>query len=404
MKDADQTVYHQISAIGRMYRDFGGEAAAARAMTRGEKPEAFAERMQAEVEKQRAIPSLEDLGFPSKKIQTYNLTDLIRALLRGNPSEAPLEYDVSRALGGGDGLPRIPWGALQLSQRDYNIADALTAKPVRGPITGSPRPWPCLVELGANVTSGWKGGEVVPAFGTAVTVSVQGEIAQAPEVNPVTSLLTVTPARVAAIVEPSKQTLLQAAGVDVLLTECQRALWQAVEHYAFNGSGSSEPRGVRNVSGIGSVAGGTDGATLAHSHLVDLEAACVTAKSGRGPTGYAINGPTLVWSKKTLRGTGLPPLYNDAALQPMNGHRAAITQQLPSNLVKGGSGTVCSSVVYSQNWSALLIALAGNGLTVMRDPYTKASTAQVRFILEGYFDVLTLDATAFSKMDDAKTA
>ena len=176
-----------------------------------------------------------------------------------------------------------------------------------------------------------------------------------------------------------------------------------IENQGFNGSGSSPNcRGIRNVSGIGSVVGGTDGLALAWSHITSLEAACANANAGMTDrAGYVTNTKVVNKAKNTLKATGLPFIWDNGD-RPLNGYRAGITNNVPSNLVKGTSGAVCSSIGFSSDWSMFVLALFG-GLDITVDPYTLATTGQVRITLNQFIDWACRQPGAFAFMDDALT-
>jgi len=159
---------------------------------------------------------------------------------------------------------------------------------------------------------------------------------------------------------------------------------------------------VRSTAGIGTVAGGANGAQLAWSHLLDLEHAPAVANAPEQFSGYLVNAKTRKWLKSTVRASNLPFMW-DGGERPLNGHPAAVTNFVPGDLVKGSSGAVCSSLVYSSDWSTLMVPIFGvPDITV--DPYSKATTGQVRIFLNIYMAAGVLMPSAFAKMDDALTA
>jgi hypothetical protein len=60
--------------------------------------------------------------------------------------------------------------------------------------------------------------------------------------------------------------------------------------------------------------------------------------------------------------------------------------------------------VFSSNWSALLLAFVGPGITVFRDPVSMADRGQTRIVFELFMDSIVLEPGAFCKCDDAATA
>ncbi len=168
-----------------------------------------------------------------------------------------------------------------------------------------------------------------------------------------------------------------------------------------NGSGSgANMRGIRNISGIGSVVGGANGLAPAWSHFVDLESACanVNAEPDR-VSGYLINTKTRGAAKKTQKATNLPFIWDNGD-QPLNGYRVAVSNTVPANLTKGTSTTICSSIIFGSDWSMDVLGLFG-APDIVVDPYSLATTGQVRVTLNAFADHNVRLAACFATMDDA---
>jgi HK97 family phage major capsid protein len=175
------------------------------------------------------------------------------------------------------------------------------------------------------------------------------------------------------------------------------------ESGCINGDGiGASPTGIRSVSGIGVVAGGTDGAQISFAHLCDLEAAPGEDNASEARPGFLVNSKTRRWLRTQPRGTGLPYVW-EGGERPLLGYAAAVTNNVPSDLSKGASSGVCSSVVYSSDWSYAMIAIFGApDLTV--DPVTLARSGQVRITLNLFGAFGALQPAAFATMDDGLTA
>ena len=79
----------------------------------------------------------------------------------------------------------------------------------------------------------------------------------------------------------------------------------------------------------------------------------------------------------------------------------AISNQVPSNLVKGTSGAVCSAILYG-NWSDLLIGMWG-GLDVLLDPYSLSLSGGRRIVVMQSVDISVRHPESFAAMLDALT-
>jgi len=118
-------------------------------------------------------------------------------------------------------------------------------------------------------------------------------------------------------------------------------------------------------------------------------------------SGYLINSKVRAKCKTTTKATNLPFIW-DAGDRPLNGYRAGVTSNVPSNLTKGTSTTVCSAVLFASDWSQAVLGLFG-APDVVVDPYTLAATGQVRITLNQYCDFAIRQPAAFAVMSDALT-
>ena len=118
--------------------------------------------------------------------------------------------------------------------------------------------------------------------------------------------------------------------------------------------------------------------------------------------GYLMNTQTRGKLKTVQRGTNLNFVWENGSM-PVNGYRVAVTNNVPSNLTKGSSTTVCSSALFSSDWSMQVVGLFGApDITV--DPYSKADTGQVKITLNQFADTANRQPAAFAKIEDVLTA
>ena len=361
------------------------------------------------------------VGVSQKEAKRYSFLRAIQAQIPGAHVDAGFEREVSQALARSLGREAegvfIPaevmfaglYGrAVTQQQRDFlagtsSQAGNLVQTTVDASMwTDVLRPAMVLAQAGVTVLPGLRGNLAVPRKTVAGTLAMLTEVAAASETDPTTALPTLSPKRAAAYTEPSKQAIIQAeVGIEAMIRQdLIDGVAVLIENQGINGSGSSpNARGIRNVSGIGSVVGGTNGLALAWSHVVDLEGAVATANAGNTDrAGYLTNTKQVASAKKTQKATNLPFIW-DAGDRPLNGQRALITNNVPSNLTKGTSSGVCSSMIYSADWSMFVLGLFG-GQDVTVDPYTLATTGQVRITLNQFFDWLCRQPGAFASIDD----
>jgi len=102
----------------------------------------------------------------------------------------------------------------------------------------------------------------IPRNNAIGAASWEGETDENAETNLTTDVIALAPKRLGALMDYTKQLLLQSSvSVDNLVrNDLQRAIAIALDYSAINGSGSSnQPTGILNTAGIGDVAMGTNG-------------------------------------------------------------------------------------------------------------------------------------------------
>lgn len=220
--------------------------------------------------------------------------------------------------------------------------------------------------------------------------------------DPTTDTFTMSPKQLMAVRSYSKQLLVQTSGfADRYVTDDLAAAHALeVDRAAMFGSGTgAEPKGIVNFSGIGAVAGGTNGLAPAWSHMVDLETAINVANALNGTLGYITNSKARGFLKKTLVASAAGSDMIWAKDNTINGYNAISTNQVPSNLVKGTSGAVCSAILFG-NWRELLVAEWG-ALDLVTDPYTQADKGLVRVVSTQLVDINLRHVQSFAAMLDA---
>jgi HK97 family phage major capsid protein len=175
-----------------------------------------------------------------------------------------------------------------------------------------------------------------------------------------------------------------------------------LETAAIMGTGANDqPTGLLNTLGIGSVVGGVDGLAPAWSHIVELETKIAILNADMGALAYLTNAKVRGKLKQTLKAANVPGyIWSDGS--EMNGYKAAVTNLVPSNLVKGQSGAVCSAILFG-NFNDLLV-LQWGGLDLVVDPYTLKKSAEIEVTVHAFHDVQLRRTESFAAMKDALTA
>ena len=200
----------------------------------------------------------------------------------------------------------------------------------------------------------------------------------------------------------SKQLLNQSnLNAEMLIREeLLAAMALGLQDAAITGAGGGAPTGILATSGIGSVAMGTNGLAIDWASIIALETALALNNAPMNTVGYLVNTKTRGKLKSTLTAAGVasPFIWSN---NEINGYKTAVTNAVPSNLVKGSSGAVCSAVICG-DWSELFIGLWG-GMDVVVDPYSRADYNEVKLVINQFADVALRNVQSFAACKDVLT-
>lgn len=401
-----------IISLGTQYAKYLGPNDVADAIRNGTSVEAFKDAIIEKLQSRHTDTSDVQLGLTKKEAKRYSLGRALIASVTGDWRDAGFERECSEAVAkimgrSAEGFYLPP----DVLRRDFNVGTAteagnLVATDLRSDMfVDALRNNMVAGQLGVRILTGLTANVDLPRKSAASTIGSATEIGSASETAPTTAKVTLSPKRATAYVEVSKQALLQSGMALEAMIRDDLVMGAAVniENQMFNGTGTApQMTGIRYTSGIGTATAGANGGTVAWSHVVGLESACANANAEPDRlAGYAINTKTRGAAKQVQKGTNLPFLW-DGGAQPLNGYRAAVTNNLPSNLTKGTSTTVCSAAVFASDWSMATLGLFG-APDVTVDPYSKADTGQVKITLNQFADFGIRQPGAFAKIEDLLT-
>lgn len=363
-----------------------------------------------------------NIGMSDKEIKQYSLMKIINAASRSKDdpnawNEAAFELEASRAVA--EKLGRNPQGFFM----PWDVQNA--KRPVNTQKVGDPAAGGYLVatelmadsfidvlrnsmvlkQAGARVMTGMVGDVDIPKKTTASNGYWVGE-GNAPSKSTLQfGSIAARPKTVAAYAQLTRKFLKQTSLDAELMVrdDIAQTLAIAGDKAGLHGLGSAlEPLGVANVSGIGAVVGGTNGATPDWADIVDLESEVAIDNAALGKLGYVTNSKVSGYLKKTRHNA----TYGDQYLLPINakdinGYPLHISNQVRSDLVKGSS-SVCSAIFFG-NWDDLVFLYWG-GLDIIVDPYTNSTNGDVLISAMQDVDVVVRRAQSFSAMLDALTA
>lgn len=393
----------------------GGAELALSAIQRGLTVEQF-QREAIEKLSTKPLPTAE-IGMSKQEVKSYSLMRVINAM--ANPADmnaqraAAFELECSATMANQLGRQAqgffVPYDVLA-SKRDLTVASATSAGNLKETslLTGSfidlLRARMVIGGLGVQYLSGLVGDIDIPRqTGTATTYWL-AEQAAPTKSDQTTDKVNLSPKTVGAKTVISRK-LRQQASLDVeamVQRDLATALALEMELAIINGSGASnQPRGILNVSGIGDVAGGTNGAAPTWANIVALETAVSVANADIGSLSYLTNAKVRGKLKNTSKVSGQNGFLWESGQQPLNGYGAAVTNLVPSNLVKGTSGATCSAILFG-NFSDVIVGMWG-GLDILVNPYTGGDQGDVSIRVLQDMDVALRHPESFAAMKDALT-
>ena len=256
--------------------------------------------------------------------------------------------------------------------------------------------------LGVRYIPGMQGNARI-VKGGGVTASWLAEEAAASKVKDTFSTVDMTPHRLQVLGGYTYDLLKQSAlpVEQILWDELIRAHAQALDDAIFNGSGSSgQPLGILANTGIGDVAGGTNGAAISWANIGALESTVGAANGLFGRLAYVTNSKVAGAMKSTPQVAGFPRYMMEDGRA--NGFAVEVSNSIPSNLTKGTASGVCSAMIFG-NFEEVLVPQWG-GLDMIIDPLSQKGKGVVELCAIAYHDVCVRRPGCFAAIKDIKTA
>ena len=211
----------------------------------------------------------------------------------------------------------------------------------------------------------------------------------------------------------TRQLLFQASEdvENLIRSDLAAVLALAFDAAALNGGGSNQPTGILGSTAVSTVTLGANAGTITYAALVNLEKTVAQNNADIASLAVVTNAQQRAQARQVqvFSGTNGAPLWvgganggNDMAVGEIlgpNGYPAFVSQQIPSNLTKGTSTTICSAWIFG-NWKELILGEWG-AMEFIVDPYSKKKQALVEIEAIMYGDVGLRHPASFAKIQDA---
>jgi len=267
-------------------------------------------------------------------------------------------------------------------------------------------PNPVTLEMGATSLTGLTGPVSFPRGSNTLVMDWKAEAADADEKSFTLEKMDLTPKELTGFSKISKTLMMQTGGSVErwLMNEISSAIARSYDAAAINGSGVSPiPAGILNTSGIGSVAGGTNGAIADWADVVNLVKEVEIDNAYAGNLGY-LTTPQVkaLFSQTGKQSSGVEGNFILNNPNELYGHRFKTSTLVPSNLTKGTADSICHAIIFG-NWAELYLAQWG-GIEIVVDPYSLSKSRQIQIVATIWADVALRHAQSFAAMKDALVA
>lgn len=405
----------EIHAAGRAFKDYGGEALATEFVATGKSLSEFQRAMQKRVANDSSIPTkTADIGMTKSDVKRFSFVRALNALAsptdRRAQSAAAYEFECSataaKAMGKDSRGIMVPHDVLR---RGLTVGDSASAGDLVDDVFRVDdfitmlRNAMVIPNLGVRMIGGLVGDITIPRQTSGNTAYWVEEGNDVSESEPAFDQVKMRPRTLGGMTEISRKLLLQSS-IEIegfVRNEIATTIALEIERAAIFGSGSGEePLGVANMTGVGSVVGGANGAAPTWKHMVDLETLIAVANALTDNMGYLTNAKVRGKLKQTLKETNIAGWVWGDGDTPINGYRAEVTNMVPSNITKG-TGQNLSAIMFG-NWSDMMIGMWG-GLDLTVDPYTKAPSGTIRVVGLQDVDVAVRRTESFARFVDVIT-
>lgn len=347
-----------------------------------------------------------DIGMTAKDVRQYSFYRLIESLRTGRVDG--FEREISDELAKRTG--KTPRGAFIppfiLAMRDLNTTDdsaLIGTDHMADRFIEALRNRMVLAQAGITILTGLSGNVSIPRRATTATLYWVTEGNAPTESESTFDTVTLGPKCCGTYTDITRSQQLQSSPDVEMLTRVDLLNTVAVglQVAALHGGGSSEPTGIAGTSGIGSVAGGTNGAAPDWADIVSLETEVAQDDADLGSLAYITNAKVRGKLKQTFKNSTYGEMAVWQADNTMNGYPALCTNSVSSALTKGSTSGTCSAIFFG-NWSDLLMGMWGVP-DLLVDPYTASAAGTTRVRILQDIDIAVRHAVSFSAMLDAIT-
>lgn len=267
------------------------------------------------------------------------------------------------------------------------------------------RPSSLVYRMGARLLTGLVGDVKIPRLKASATLSWVAENAAIAAADPQVEQVSLTPKHAGSIVEFSRNLLMQSSpDVEQLLRMDMAAIIATgIDQVAIQGGGTNEPVGILSTSGIGSVALGANGGAPTWDSVLSLVETAQVANAPTAKAGFLTTPKAVRKMRSSVRVATTDSRMIQEEPNALAGYALGSSTNVPSDLVKGTSGAICSALIFG-DLAQVLIGLWSE-LDILVNPYesTAYSKGNVQIRAMSTLDVKLRQPAAFAAIQDMLT-
>jgi len=359
------------------------------------------------------------LGLNDRELEQYSVMDVVRGLKSGDHSKIGFARELSDEIAARTGkdargmivpLDVMARGMFEgMAQRDLSVGTDSAG----GHLVGTEHMASMFVELlrnrsmvanlGALVLPGLVGNVDIPTQTGGTAFYWVDEAGGTTESDATFGQVLLTPKTISGRMDVSRRLMMQSApGIEALLRgDMIAGIGVGIDAAAINGSGASgQPLGILNATGIGDVPGGTNGLAPTWPNVVGLETEVAVDNADMGNLAYLTTAQARGKMKTTEKAANTARFIMEDG--EVNGFPAFTSQNVPSNLVKGTSGAICSAAIFG-NFADLIIGMWG-GVDIKVDETTLGDSGGTVIRVFQDVDVGLRHVESFAATQDLLTA
>lgn len=418
----------RVSIIRQMGEIYHAETLASEHIAAGKTVKEFSDAALEHVKKSAPL-RMGEIGLTGREAQSFSIVKAVRVLsdsmLNKRSPENCFELEASDAVA--KELGRSPKGffvppevvtagrGLTVGQRDLTVGtptaggNLVATELLSGSFIELLRNAMMVRRMGATVLTGLVGNIAIPRQTGAATGEWEAESGAASESQQSFDQVTMTPKTVTGFTDISRKLLIQSSiGIENFVRmDLAIVIALAIDLAAITGTGAdNQPTGILNTSGIGDVPMGGDGGPVTWEKFIAIWTEVAKDNAAFGATGFLTNAAVHGHLMGVAKAANTAKFIADAfpgmdGMTQYAGAPGGVSNQVPSNLTKGGAGVNLSAMIYG-NFRDLVVG-EWSGLDVLVDPFTGGTAGTVRTIVHQDVDVAVRHAESFSASKDINT-